>query len=134
MRPRSLKFAVAVVAVLSLSAVIACGGGYSSPAAPTAPPPSGGGSVTADVTVSILGMNGSQSFSPNPVAVKVGQTVAWHNSDSISHTATANAGAFDTGAIAPGSTSGAFTMSTAGTFAYHCSIHPDMVGTITVTQ
>jgi plastocyanin len=23
---------------------------------------------------------------------------------------------------------------TAGTYAYHCSIHPDMTGTVTVTQ
>lgn len=130
---RSLKFAVAVVASLSLALVAACGGGYSAPTAPV-PPPAGGGGPAADVTVTIVGMNGNQSFAPEPVTVKVGQTVAWHNADSITHTATGNAGEFNTGNIAPGSTSGAITMSTAGNFGYHCSIHPDMVGTITVTQ
>ncbi len=136
MRVRSLKFAVPVVVFFSLALVIACGGSYSAPTAPVQPPAGGGGAVSApaDVTVTILGMDESDSFSPNPVTVKVGQTVAWHNADSITHTATANGGAFDTGVIAPGSTSKTIAMSAAGTFGYHCSIHPEMVGTITVTQ
>ena len=78
-------------------------------------------------------MNGSQSFSPNPATVKVGQTVAWKNADAITHTATANGGAFNTGNIAAGATSSPVMMSTAGSFDYHCSIHPTMVGTLTVT-
>jgi len=135
MNLRSLKVAVAVVAFLSLGLVIACGGSsYSAPTSPVAPPAGGGGAASADVVVTIVGMNGNQSFSPNPVTVKVGQTVAWHNADSITHTATADAGAFDAGNIGPGGTSSAITMSAAGTFGYHCSIHPTMVGTITVTQ
>jgi plastocyanin len=44
--------------------------------------------------------------------VKVGQTVAWRNGDSITHTATGNAGTFDTGNIAAGATSNFMTMTT----------------------
>jgi plastocyanin len=43
----------------------------------------------------------------------------------------ANAGAWNSGSIAPG---GKFSMTftVAGSFPYHCSIHPGMVGTVTV--
>jgi plastocyanin len=88
--------------------------------------------VQPDVTITIAGMNGSQSFSPNPVTVRVGQTVAWRNADSLTHTATADGSAFNTGSVAPGATSAPITMTAAGTFGYHCSLHSTMVGTLVV--
>jgi len=55
----------------------------------------------------------------------------WTNNDSIPHTTTSNASGWDSGTIQPG---GQFssTFSAAGTFAYHCNIHPGMTGTIVV--
>jgi plastocyanin len=88
--------------------------------------------ATADVTVQMVGDKGSQSYSPNPTSLRVGQTIAWHNSDTIAHTSTKDGGGFDTGSINGGATSAPITMSTAGTFTYHCTLHPGMVGTITV--
>jgi plastocyanin len=76
--------------------------------------------------------NGGNSYSPNPATARVGQTVAWRNSHSQTHTATADGGSFNTGSIAPGSTSAPITMNGAGTFAYHCGPHPSMVGTLQV--
>ena len=73
------------------------------------------------------------SYSPSSANVKVGQQIFWRNADTISHTATQNGGGFDTGGIGPGGTSGPFTVSTAGSINYHCSFHPSMVGTLTVT-
>ena len=111
-----------------------CGGGYSSPTSPSPSPtpgPTPGG--TADLTITITGEDGAQSFSPNPGTVTVGQTVAFFNADSIVHTATADGGAFNTGNIAPGATSVPITMTAAGNFGYHCAIHPDMVGSLVVT-
>jgi len=70
------------------------------------------------------------AFSPASVTVHVGDTVAWTNSDGVSHTATST-GAFDTGVIASGTTASA-TMTRAGTFTYHCAIHRSMTGTIVV--
>jgi plastocyanin len=93
------------------------------------PTPSGGGA--ADVTITINGMSGATSFSPNPATVKVGQKVAWRNADAISHTATGSG--FDTGAIPGGATSTPITFTTAGNLDYHCSFHPSMVGTLSVT-
>jgi plastocyanin len=92
----------------------------------------GGGGGGADKTITIVGENGSNSFSPNPDTVTVGQTVAWHNAAGITHTATANGGTFNTGNISSGGTSAAIAMSTPGSFPYHCSIHPTMTGTLVV--
>jgi len=123
----SIAFAAGTLLLLAL--VVAC----NSSSTPTSPTPGGGGGGgTANVTITINGMNGNQSFSPNPGSVPAGQTVAWRNADSITHTATADNGAFDTGSIAPGATSAPITMGTAGSLSYHCRIHPTMVGTLTV--
>ena len=124
--------------LLVAAAAIGCGGGSSTytPASPSAPPPPPTSSpATAALTITIAGMNGSNSYSPNPATVKAGQAVAWHNADAMPHTATADAGGFDTGNIAPGATSNPITMNTAGSFPYHCTIHGfTMTGVLTVTQ
>jgi plastocyanin len=133
MRSRSQSLALGALLVFALT-VVGCGD--SNPAAPTPPPTGGGGGggTAANVTITIVGQSGNQSYSPNPASVRVGQTVAWRNGDSVDHTATANGGAFNTGNIAPGATSTAITMNAAGSFDYHCGLHPAMVGTLVVTQ
>jgi plastocyanin len=118
-----------VALVAAAVALPACGGSSSSPAGPTPTPTP---ASSADVVITIRGESGGMSFSPNPAAVKVGQTVSWHNADSITHTATQNAGAFDTGSVPPGATSAPVRLMNAGAFDYHCSIHPSMVGTVNV--
>jgi len=127
------KRSLGILAVVAgIASAVACGGSsYSSnPTAPN-PAPSGGG-APADVTITINGMLGAQSFSPSPATVKVGQTVAWRNADSIVHSPV-GAG-FSTGTIGSGQTSQPIMLSATGNIDYHCSIHPEMVGTITVTQ
>lgn len=117
-----------LLAVLALAVALPSGcGGSSDMMAPV-----GGGG--ADVVITITGMNGGMSFSPNPASVQVGQTVAWHNGDSITHTATQNGGGFNTGNIASGATSAPITMGSVGALGYHCSIHPSMTGTLNVTN
>jgi len=93
---------------------------------PVAP---GGG---ANVTIDIVADMGSGAFGSSPVTVNKGQTVAWRNTRGITHTATADGGAWDTGGIANGSTSAAIQMNTAGSFPYHCAIHPSMTATLVV--
>jgi plastocyanin len=83
--------------------------------------------LAADHAVAISGF----SFSPRTIAVAVGDSVTWTNSDAQAHTATADDGSFDTGTIGNGA-SQTVTFATAGTFAYHCSIHEAMTATVTV--
>jgi plastocyanin len=127
------RLSVSLLALLVVALAYACSSSNSSPTTPTPTPPAGGGGANpADVTITITGMNGDQSYSPNPAVVAAGQTVAWKNADSVTHTATADGGSFNTGNIAPGATSAPITMATTGAFAYHCAIHPTMTGSLTV--
>jgi plastocyanin len=71
------------------------------------------------------------AFNPSPLTVPVGSTVTWTNGDSTAHTTTSDNGTWDSGALSQGA-SFSFTFSQAGTYTYHCAIHPYMSGTIIV--
>ncbi len=75
------------------------------------------------------------AFSPSAITVKKGTTVTWTNQDSVAHNVNETDGKdgpksndLNTGQ------SYSFTFNTAGTFNYHCSIHPDMIGKVLVTE
>ncbi len=131
MRSFFARLGLAAVPFLAAGLLAACSSNSTTPSGPTVIP-TGGGGGGATITITILGQNGNQSYSPNPATMTAGQTVAWKNNDVITHTATADSGAFDTGAIPPGGTSNPVTMSNTGSFSYHCTIHPTMTGTLNV--
>jgi len=68
---------------------------------------------------------------PNPATVSQGTVVTWSNTDSVVHDMVADTGEFASGRVAANGTV-SVTFSTKGTFPYHCSINPGMVGTIVV--
>ena len=71
-------------------------------------------------------------FAPASLTVGGAATVTVTNHDDTAHTATADDGtSFDTGNVDPGS-SKTIRVSKPGSYAYHCSIHPFMKGTIVV--
>ncbi len=75
------------------------------------------------------------AFSPASVSVKKGTTVTWTNRDSVGHTVTETDGqAGPNSGTLNNDQSYSYTFNTAGTFHYHCSIHHEMVGTVTVTD
>lgn len=82
-------------------------------------------------SVSIANM----AFTPPDITVTKGTTVTWTNNDAVTHTVTENDGKTgpDSGDLAPTKTY-SFTFNNTGTFKYHCSIHPSMLGTVTVTD
>jgi plastocyanin len=83
--------------------------------------------------VKIVANTGSNSYNPNPLEVKVGETVTWINDDSVIHTATSTDGTFDSGIMRNGQ-SFSYTFDTAGEYPYYCTLHPNMVGTVVVTE
>jgi plastocyanin len=114
-----------------LAALSACGSsGGGTPSNTTAPSPA---STTASTsTITIVGQNGAQAFTPNPAGFG-GQQVVFKNNDSVAHHVVLNDGSVDTGDIAPGATSRAVTMPNAGTN-YHCTIHPGMIGGVSAAS
>ena len=78
------------------------------------------------VVVTIVGQQGMLSFDPNPAQIATGALVVWYNSDSTPHRIVMNDGSFDSGAIAPGSSSSMMRLGAAGG-GYHCTIHPTMM-------
>jgi plastocyanin len=91
------------------------------------------------------------SFTPASLTVKVGTTVRWTNQGPSGHTTTSDTGVWQSTTLSapgggggygsPGSAGGTFnfTFTQAGTFPYHCSLHPPsaypgFTGTVTVTQ
>jgi plastocyanin len=125
----SVVIAGAIVAtyVLSGNMNMGVGGSGNSIQQPTASIPSN------STVVRIVANAGSNSFSPNPVEVKVGETVTWINDDSGRHTVSSKDGIFDSGMMGKGQ-SFSFTFDKAGEYSYYCEAHPSMVGTVVVTE
>ena len=129
-----------VVSSIVLMSAIACGSSYSSAPAPSpspSPTPAPGpvsapGSSSSAVTIPVGAATlASRAYTPDTVDVALGGTVTWTNTDSVAHTSTSDASGWDSGIVAPG---GQFSVAfpTAGTFSYHCAIHPGMIGTVVV--
>ena len=126
----SVVVAGAIVAAYVLSGNMNMGveGSGNSVQQPTATPIPSNSTV-----VKIVANAGSNSFSPNPVEVNVGDTVTWVNDDSARHTVTSEDGTFDSGMMGKGQ-SFSYTFDRAGQYPYFCEPHPNMVGTVVVTE
>ena len=115
---------------VAVASLLACGVGYSSPVTPPPPPPPpppNGVSITNNV------------FTPASRTVAVGVQVSWvwntctgdvyTGQQCASHNVT-----FDDGVASPTQDQGSYSrmFTVAGTYTYHCTVHPAMTGTITV--
>jgi plastocyanin len=99
-----------------------------------AAPPAGGTKVSI---VQGAVSKTTDAYDPNPVQAKAGDTVTWTNNDSTPHTATSGQdgkpnGTFDFSTMAQGK-SFSFTFDKAGEYPYFCTLHPNMVGTVSVS-
>lgn len=131
-----------IVAIVILFIIIAGGiwygvsrhGGNSSiynPPATSQPAQSSQTSATPEQTDKVTIAN--MSFSPADISIKTGTKVTWTNQDAVNHTVTENDGKTgpDSSPLGQGQ-SYSFTFSQPGTYHYHCSIHSEMTGTVTV--
>lgn len=115
--------ALAMPAVVALT-MTACGSdGYGS--GPDTNTGGNTGSTSSNITVS------NNKFDPSATTVVAGTTVTWTWAQgAVSHNVT-----FDDGQKSETKTTGTFTrtFAAAGTYAYHCTIHPgSMTGSVTV--
>jgi plastocyanin len=105
---------------------------------PVSAAPSSGGSPAAGactetkaagaVAVSIKDFE----FAPPAISAKVGQVVAFSNKGFEPHNATLDAGGCATSTLQSGNSDG-LVFTAAGTYPFHCTVHTQMHGTITVT-
>ena len=101
-----------------------------------------GGSGTAQPTLAVpSGMTDIISitdfvFAPSTLTVKAGSPVTWVNQGNTAHQVVSDKSSavqFSSNEMQRGY-SYSFTFTKPGTYPYHCSIHPSMVGTIIVEQ
>ncbi|MCK9579430.1 MAG: cupredoxin family copper-binding protein [Methanoregula sp.] len=111
--------------------ILACmAAGCSNAPSPVTAPAQGGSLAGNSVAIKNF------AFDPPDLTVKPGTTVTWVNQDGTSHTIVFDAGApasFSSESLANGGST-AFTFTRAGTYAYHCSVHPSMKGTVVVQE
>jgi len=126
----------------------------------TSQPPNGGGGMIPSGTVVDV-MIQDFMFSPATLTIKAGTTVRWTNNGPSAHVVASDMGVWSSGTLsAPMSGAGygmgdgmgggyrgggnspggtfQFTFNRAGTYGYHCTIHPpslypSFIGTVTVT-
>lgn len=87
----------------------------------------GASSATPVTNVTIGGF----AFNPGAATASLGGSVSWTNQDSVGHTSTSDQGLWGSPTIAPGS-HWSRHFNSAGSFPYHCAIHPEMHGTVIV--
>jgi plastocyanin len=117
------------LALISLSAVLALGlaacGGDDDDDDTSEPAGGNGGEVEAAVLI-----EGFEFDVRSPVEAGAEFTVV--NGDSTEHTFTSDDGEWDSAEIAGDTEAQVIAPSEAGDYAFHCEIHPNMTGTLTV--
>ena len=119
---RLVGFALASALAVALAACTTSGSG-------------GNAGAGEPVATSTVNLPPSYRFEPASISVKAGTTVTWTNNDNFTHSVQFKDGGLPTDAMLmkPGEKT-TYTFSTAGTFHYQCSLHPqNMQGTVTVT-
>jgi len=92
----------------------------------------GGGGNKGNPGLNEVWMQG-MLFTPSSITIKEGTTITWTNKDAVDHIVTSDDGLFNSGTLGSGKTY-SYKFSAAGTYLYHCSIHPMMTAKIIVTS
>jgi plastocyanin len=104
--------------------------GNSSAVAPTAASSSGAVKAVATNSVTIKNF----AFSPSTITVKPGTRVTWVNHDEDAHTVSFQSNLKVASTPLQGNQSFSYTFQAPGTYAYICSIHSFMHGTVIVAN
>jgi plastocyanin len=117
--------------ILPLTALLACDGGGSGT---TGPGTGGSGCIGPACAIPTTAVNmHNLDFFPGIILVPSGATVTWTNTDAAAHSVTFDGGAVPASGTVDAGTKKALTMPTAaGTYAYKCTFHPNMSGSVVV--
>jgi plastocyanin len=120
------RLSLRLVPTLFLLAAAACGGGGDSATNPGNPGNSGNPVVTTSVNIQ------GTAFNPNEIQVSPGATVSFTNNDGFAHNVTFSSSAITSITDFSTGTKSTAMPTVAGTYAFHCTIHPSMTGTVKV--
>jgi plastocyanin len=115
--------AVPVLILVAALTLAACSSGTTS----AAPAKSADGTTGSTIIIKNF------AFSPDSISAKPGATINVRNEDGVTHTLTADSGAFSTGNVTAGGTAHFTAPVKPGSYSYRCSIHQFMTGTLVVT-
>jgi plastocyanin len=86
------------------------------------------------IQVKVVEQNGMYAFEPATITIPKGAQVVWTNASDAPHSVTSDTNAFGTTSNLSTNQTFMKIFNTAGTYTYHCTIHPYMKGTITVAS
>ncbi|HEY7058696.1 MAG TPA: hypothetical protein VH458_19325 [Vicinamibacterales bacterium] len=106
------------------------------PMSPSPPPPGDAGTANVYILPGAVNL-GANAFGDEPVVIFRGERMRLRNFDSVEHNLVPDTASLPefmtTGLLAPGDER-SFVMATLGTTTFHCTIHPQMVGTLIVRE
>jgi plastocyanin len=128
-----MKHLNGVMTGLTICLAAACG----TDAGPTSPaPPPDVAIANAYILPGAVNL-GAGAFGDHPLVIYEGERLRWRNVDGVEHNLEGDTPSLPefvtTGLLAPGGEQ-SFVMNTLGTMTFHCTIHPQMVGTLIVEQ
>jgi plastocyanin len=127
------------IGTLVIAAVFAaCSGGGNPTAAPAGSSGGGGaagGAPCADSsgTTTVSAAMQGFAFTPNQITAKVGDVITWDNKDTAPHGVALDDGSCKMSNAVQAGQKGSLTFTKAGTYPFHCFVHPNMKGTITIS-
>jgi plastocyanin len=124
------------IAVLATTIVLAaCGGGGSTtaPGATTGPVATTGAAPCTESTAATVVATTVAGNTWSPVSAAVGDVITWTNNDAVPHAVALDDGSCSMAGNIPGGGTRSLVFSVAGSFPFHCSVHPSMKGTITIS-
>ena len=126
--------ALVAVGLLLTLGLAACGGSSGTPSNSSPPAASVGTAGVSLGTAAVkISATDQLTFDPAMQTASVGDIIQWTNTSSVEHTITFDAeSSLSDPSLQPGATWD-IKFTTAGTYHYHCSIHPTMIGTIVVS-
>jgi plastocyanin len=133
---RAIRRGASAIAVAALLA--ACSGNG---AATTPPATGGGGGATAGASLCSEPAAGTAADVDatvagnawGPVSAAVGDVITWTNSDAVPHNVALDDGSCTMTNNITGDAPQSLVFNQAGSFAFHCTVHPSMKGTISIS-
>jgi len=121
------QLAISVAAGVALF-LTSCGGSSATSSTGTAATATAGSSATGATSQEIV----VQGYKFPPITAAAGSTLKLVSKDVEAHTMTANDGTFDSTPFSPDKPTTLTVPTKAGSYPFHCKIHPTMHGTLVV--